>query len=84
MLARLSLGRRRLYLGFGGWRVRGGETIRRDLLDIICCPVCKGNLDLKARREENEILEGELFCQQCNHSYPIEDGIPNLLPPDLQ
>jgi uncharacterized protein YbaR (Trm112 family) len=36
--------------------------------------------------EENEveILTGRLCCPACNEAYPIEDGIPNMLPPDLR
>ena len=56
--------------------------MKRDLMEILCCPVCKGDLELKVKREdEKEIVEGELICNACSHSYPIEDGIPNLLPP---
>ena len=58
--------------------------MKRDLVDIICCPVCKGDLELKVKREENdEIIEGELICKKCNVSYEIKDGIPNLLPKNL-
>ena len=58
--------------------------MQRDLLDILCCPVCKAELDLRVDREEaGEILAGALTCRQCGHPYPIEDGIPNLLPPDV-
>ncbi|HEX17680.1 MAG: Trm112 family protein [Thermoplasmata archaeon] len=55
--------------------------MKKELMDIICCPVCKGDLDLKVRKEEgDEILEGELICNKCGVTYKIEDGIPNLLP----
>ncbi|MCD6411090.1 MAG: methytransferase partner Trm112 [Thermoplasmata archaeon] len=55
--------------------------MRRELLDIVCCPICKGDLELKSKREENgEIIEGELLCKNCGKVYKIEDGIPNLLP----
>lgn len=57
--------------------------MKRDLLDILCCPVCKGDLELKVKKESKvEILEGSLRCGKCAHTYPIEDGIPNLLPPE--
>jgi uncharacterized protein YbaR (Trm112 family) len=50
-------------------------------MDILCCPVCKGDLSLIVEREdENEILEGELLCSVCEVKYPIREGIPNLLP----
>jgi uncharacterized protein YbaR (Trm112 family) len=56
--------------------------MKRALLDIICCPVCKGDLILAVSKEnEKEILEGELRCTACRVIYPIHDGIPNLLPP---
>ena len=58
--------------------------MKRDLMDIICCPVCKGDLELKVEREENDdVIEGELICKKCNVSYEIKDGIPNLLPKNL-
>lgn len=57
--------------------------MKRDLMDILACPVCKGELELTVDEEnEKEIVTGSLFCQQCDQRYPIEDTIPNLLPPD--
>jgi len=50
-------------------------------VDILCCPVCKGDLSLAVTREDaKEVLEGALRCGRCSKGYPIEDGIPNLLP----
>ena len=50
---------------------------------ILCCPVCKGDLKLTVTAEnEKEIVAGSLYCARCDHSYPIEDTIPNLLPPE--
>jgi uncharacterized protein YbaR (Trm112 family) len=55
--------------------------MKKDLLEIICCPMCKGNLDLKIKKEEKgEIIEGTFTCKKCSINYSIEDGIPNLLP----
>jgi len=55
--------------------------MRRSLMDIICCPVCKGDLVLEVQQEnEKEILEGGLLCAVCGVNYPIHEGIPNLLP----
>lgn len=59
--------------------------MRPDLMEILVCPVCKGDLTLEVEREEgDEVLDGALHCASCNETYPIEDGIPNLLPPDLR
>lgn len=52
-------------------------------MEILCCPMCKGDLKLEAtKRNPQEILEGKLTCTKCATTFPIEDGIPNLLPPD--
>ncbi|MCX6650154.1 MAG: methytransferase partner Trm112 [Methanomassiliicoccales archaeon] len=58
--------------------------MKKDLLDILACPVCKHHpLDLVVEREDGgEVAEGRLVCGKCQASYVIEDGIPNLLPPD--
>ncbi|MSQ31350.1 MAG: Trm112 family protein [Dehalococcoidia bacterium] len=59
--------------------------MRHDLLDILACPLCKGALTLTAAREAGgEVIEGALHCTTCTEDYPIVDGIPNLLPPDLR
>ena len=59
-------------------------TVHRDLMEILACPVCKGDLTLTAERETDEVLEGTLYCPHCEHTYEIRDGIPNLLPPDFK
>lgn len=54
-------------------------------MDILACPLCKGELTLEAGSEEaGEIVSGRLLCGKCNEEYPIEDRIPNLLPPELR
>jgi uncharacterized protein YbaR (Trm112 family) len=59
--------------------------MRKDMMDILACPMCKGELELTSDKEEgDEVIEGSLFCAKCDERYPIEDGIPNLLPPDLR
>ena len=57
--------------------------MKPDLMDILCCPVCKEDLVLKATKKDGkEIVEGTITCTKCKHPYPIEEGIPNLLPPE--
>jgi len=59
--------------------------VKRDLMEILACPVCKGKLGLKADKEtEKEIVTGTLYCPKCRVEYPIEDTIPNMLPPDMR
>lgn len=55
------------------------------LMEIICCPMDKQSLDLEViQRIDDEITEGRLVCTECGEKYPIESGIPNLLPPDMR
>ena len=62
-----------------------GPNMKKDLMEILACPVCKGSLDLTIGKEDGEdIVTGSLFCGQCNEAYPIEESIPNLLPPELR
>lgn len=59
--------------------------MRREMMDILVCPQCKSELKLNVTKEENdEIIAGSLVCQGCDESYPIENAIPNLLPPELR
>lgn len=55
--------------------------MKKDMVDILCCSTCKGNLDLKVKKEDKgDIIEGSFTCKKCNCTYSIEKGIPNLLP----
>ena len=59
--------------------------MKRELMDILVCPLCKKSLSLEVTKEDaDEIVEGTLACGSCGQSYPIEDTIPNLLPPELR
>ena len=56
--------------------------MKKELMDILACPVCKRELDLSVGEEkEGEVITGSLYCPKCDVSYPIVDSIPNLLPP---
>ncbi len=55
--------------------------MKKELIKILCCPTCKGELTLELEKEENEeIVSGSFTCTRCQVSYPIIDGIPDLLP----
>ena len=59
--------------------------MKRSLLDILVCPMCKGGLALAVDEEDDgEIVSGGLHCAACDIDYPIEDAIPNLLPPEMR
>ncbi|MDH5173973.1 MAG: Trm112 family protein [Elusimicrobiota bacterium] len=47
-------------------------TINKELLDILACPKCKGDVHL------NEKEDG-IICDSCKLMYPIKDDIPIML-----
>ena len=47
-------------------------AISKDLLDILACPQCKGDIYL------NETENG-LICENCRLLYEIKDDIPIML-----
>lgn len=46
--------------------------IPKELLEILVCPVCKADLELKPD-------ESGLKCTKCNRVYPVRDNIPVML-----
>ncbi len=44
--------------------------IDKELLDILACPACKADVELKAQR---------IVCKKCGLRFPIRDGIPVML-----
>jgi uncharacterized protein YbaR (Trm112 family) len=57
--------------------------MKRELMEILACPVCKGQLELTVETEDSEeVVTGSLFCPKCGIRYPIADTIPNLIPPE--
>lgn len=47
-------------------------SISQDLLDILACPQCKGEIRLNATGDG-------LICDRCRLLYEIRDGIPIML-----
>lgn len=48
-------------------------TLDPQLLAIIVCPACRGDLAPAASGAD------ELVCAACGNAYPVRDGIPVLL-----
>ncbi len=44
--------------------------IDKELLEILACPACKGDVTLK---------DDKIVCSKCGRRYPIKDGIPIML-----
>ena len=55
--------------------------MKKDHLNILCCPVCKGDMKLQVKKtNKDEIIEGTLRCEQCNIRYFIRNGTAFLVP----
>ncbi len=55
--------------------------MRDDLLEILCCPRCRHDLEVhEFAREGEELSSGLLVCGACRRAYPVVDGVPHLLP----
>ena len=46
--------------------------LKRELLDILVCPKCKGELEYCKDPEE-------LICYKCNLAYAVKEDIPIML-----
>ena len=46
--------------------------LSQELLEILVCPQCKGDLDYQTEPEQ-------LVCNQCRLAYPVEEDIPIML-----
>ncbi len=46
--------------------------ISPDLLAIMQCPLCAGEL-------VEQMDPPSLICQKCGHAYPVVDGIPDMI-----
>lgn len=44
--------------------------IDKNLLALLSCPACQGDVELK---------DNQIVCKSCERHYPIVDGIPVLL-----
>jgi uncharacterized protein YbaR (Trm112 family) len=49
--------------------------IDKELLEILACPSCKGDVELK---------NDKIVCVKCGLKYPIKDGIPIMLVDEAQ
>jgi uncharacterized protein YbaR (Trm112 family) len=47
-------------------------TLSEQLLAILVCPKCKGELEYRP-------AESRIICQTCKLSYPVRDDIPIML-----
>lgn len=46
--------------------------LKKELLEILCCPKCKGDLDYN-------VEQNTLRCKECGAVYQIKNDIPIML-----
>ena len=49
--------------------------IDKDFLDILACPICREPFKFREKDDKEQLV-----CTGCKRVYPIEEGIPVLLP----
>jgi uncharacterized protein YbaR (Trm112 family) len=53
--------------------------MKRELMNVLACPICKRDLKLIVTEEnETEIVSGSRYCPKCSVHYPIMDTIPTF------
>ena len=59
--------------------------MRIDMMEVLACPMCKSDLTLQITSQDgDEITSGTLACNRCDEVYPVEGGVPNLLPAEYR
>ena len=56
--------------------------MNRNLVELLACTECGSGLLLEAA-DSDDISEGVLHCPGCSRDYPIQNGIPQMLPAHL-
>lgn len=52
-------------------------VLSKDLLEILACPQCKG--EIQTNEDQDKLL-----CHACKLAYPVRDGIPVMLVDEAQ
>ena len=60
--------------------------MRQSLMNKLCCPFDKQDLELKvfAQETSGNITEGMLTCNHCKRYYPIVYGVPIMSPDEYR
>lgn len=60
--------------------------MRQDALNYLACPNCGGELALRGelREEREHVMTGQLACVRCHAQFSIRDGVPILLPANVE
>jgi SAM-dependent methyltransferase len=53
--------------------------MKKNTLNIIRCPSCKGSLTLKPEQKQgDEVMQGILSCDSCGKSFNVIKGVPRM------
>ena len=56
------------------------ESQRETFLTYLECPECRGDLEARPQSTADNLADArELRCCSCGRSFPVEEGVPNLL-----
>jgi uncharacterized protein YbaR (Trm112 family) len=61
--------------------------VRREAVPFLACPNCYGELELQPdglRQDGEHFMAGELGCAACKTRFPIREGVPVLLPGNVE
>lgn len=58
--------------------------MKRGLVEDLVCPVSSDPLVLEGGEDSGEVRTGELVCLGCDRRWPVRDGVPRLVSPDLE
>ena len=60
--------------------------MKKTLINKLCCPFDKEELELKIFGQDTDenILEGLLTCTHCKRYYPIAYGVPIMTPDEYR
>jgi SAM-dependent methyltransferase len=58
--------------------------MKQRLLEDLVCPLSSDPLRLEPAAHVDEIEAGQLVCDGCGRRWPLRNGIPRLVPPDLE
>ena len=55
--------------------------MKPEALKVLCCPVCRSDLELRTDEEaEGDIIRGALLCKKCDLAYDVEKVQVDLMP----
>jgi len=52
--------------------------MHRDLMDVLCCPFCHGQVELRRAGDGPKVDHGTISCTGCGREFLVESGMPVL------